>query len=171
MALVNALLMQGDLIVSTKSHQIPLTFLLQEMASLHGLTIKVWNAMTTDEFPGGHAFHRRKSFMKDLIASTTTTSDNNNNNNNKNAHVAAAVQPYLFHMSWTASSVNKVKFWQQMGEWYVAESCRHLATNGDNMTGPCCLAQPLEQCHYRDKPSKHPCKDSPTIDKNGRDWW
>ena len=155
MALVNSLLMQGDLIITTKSHQIPLTFLLQEMASLHGLTIKVWNARTTDEFPGGHAFHRRKSFMRDLIA--------------------GHVQPYLFHMSWTASSVNKVKFWQQMGEWYVADACRSGGggekNENKNAGQSCCLAQPVEQCHYRDKPSKHPCKDSPTIDKNGRDWW
>lgn len=162
MAFVNGLLMQGDAIMSTRSHQIAVTFLLQEMSSLHGLTVKVWNARTTDEFPGGHAFHRRRSFMKDLL------SDDGDEGNNK------AVQPYLFHMSWTASSVNKVKFWQQMGEWYVSESCRYRSGTdaAETMTGPsCCLAQPVEKCHYRDKPSKHPCKDSPTIDKNGSDWW
>jgi hypothetical protein len=30
---------------------------------------------------------------------------------------------------------------------------------------------PTVVCHYRDKPSKIPCPDSPTIDKNGRDFW
>ena len=157
MALINALLLQGDHIITTKSHQIPLTFLLQEMASLHGLIIYVFNARTTDTFPGGHAYHRRRSFMKDLIAGTA--------------------RPYIFHMSWTASKINKVKFYQQLGEWYVADKCINLQDANtfqaleNNVQSDCCLKDPIVTCHYRDKPSKIPCPESPTIDKNGRSFW
>ena len=155
MALINSLLMQGDLIIQTKSHQIPLTFILQEMASLHGLSIYVWNAKTTEEFPGGHAFHRRKDFMRDLIAGN--------------------VKPYIFHMSWTKSKVNKVKFWQQLGEWYVSETCSAVDSSNALQALPadegCCIATPVVTCHYKDKPSKIPCPDSPTIDQKGRTFW
>lgn len=126
------------------------------MASLHGLTIYVFNAKTTSDFPGGHTFHRRKDFMKDMIA--------------------GSAKPYLFHMSWTASKVNKVKFWQQLGEWYVAETCTTVDTADgvrtllDQNKG-CCITTPEVTCHYMDKPSKIPCKESPPIDKNGQSFW
>ena len=160
LAMMNALLMQGHHILTTKSHQIPLTFVLQEMASLHGLSIYIFNARTTDDFPGGHAFHRRRLFMKDFVA--------------------GKVLPYLFHMSWTASKINKVKFYQQLGEWYVTETCSAGWDKSENVQqlltahehkAPCCAAEPVVTCHYQDKPSKIPCKDSPTIDKNGRSFW
>lgn len=155
MALINSLLMQGDLVVQTKSHQIPLTFILQEMASLHGLTIHVWNAKTTSEFPGGHAFHRRKDFMRDLIG--------------------GIAKPYLFHMSWTLNKVNKMRYWQQLGEWYVSDTCSGLDSGEAVQALPadaaCCLVTPIVVCHYKDKPSKVPCPDSPTIDENGRSFW
>ena len=35
----------------------------------------------------------------------------------------------------------------------------------------CCSAKPFVNCHYKDKPSKIPCKDSEPIDKNGRSFW
>lgn len=137
MALINALLLQGDHIITTKSHQIPLTFHLQEMASLHGLTIYIFSR-TTDDFPGGHAYHRRRPFMKDMITG-------------KN------IQPYIFHMSWTESKVNKMKFYQQMGEWFVRDECSAGWSTANDVqalikggTG-CCLAEPVVKCHYRDK--------------------
>ena len=74
----NALLVQGDLVIATKSHQIALVALLSEHASLHGMKTKVLSR-DTDEFPGGHAFHYRRDFMKALFADK--------------------VKPYIFHMS------------------------------------------------------------------------
>ena len=84
----NSFLMAGDLILSTHSHQVPLVALLQEHASMYGLRVKILSR-TEDDFPGGHAFHRRKSFMQDIIA--------------------GAVQPYIMHMSWTKNKDNKIK--------------------------------------------------------------
>ena len=150
------MVMQGDLIIQTKSHQIPLTFILQEMASLHGMTIYIFNAKTTTDFPGGHAYHRRKDFMHDVIAGN--------------------VKPYIFHMSWTKSKVNKVKFYQQLGEWYVSDTCTAVDTSSavqslGAQASSCCVTEPVVTCHFMDKPSKIPCRDSPAIDAHGRSFW
>lgn len=82
-------------------------------------------------------------------------------------------------LSWTTNKNNKLKFFQQMGEWYVHDKCigKKIAEieKADEAVGaliqPCCSAEPLIQCHYKDKPSKIPCKDSPAIDKNGKSFW
>jgi hypothetical protein len=68
---------------------------------------------------------------------------------------------------------------QQMGEWYVHEKCIGKKISEiekeDEQEGaliqPCCSAKPLIQCHYKDKPSKIPCNDSPAIDRNGKSFW
>ena len=88
--------MSGDLVISTKSHQIALVALLSEHSSLHGMKTKVLSR-DTDEFPGGHAFHYRRDFMRDLFA--------------------GKVNPYIFHMSWTLNKDNKQKFFRQIGDW------------------------------------------------------
>lgn len=179
LALINSLLLQGDSIITTKSHQIPLTFVLQEMASLHGLRVKIFDRLS-NQFPGGHAFHRRKDFMKEIIAKKKQTQ-----NGGAAAIATTENDPLIFHMSWTASKINKVKFFQQFGEWYLHDTCiaktapeifaqHHLAKvdeDGTKMQALCCSAEALFQCHYKDKPSRDPCPDSPTIDKKGRSFW
>lgn len=158
----NSLLLAGDLILTTKSHQIPLVALLQEHASMYGLKVKIFSRLEND-FPGGHAYHRRKDFMKDYFA--------------------GHVNPYLFHMSWTKSKINKGKFFEQMGEWYLRDTCaqktaQHIldlpdgtSVNQQSLVEPCCMATSVVKCHFRDKASKIPCNDSPAIDKNGRSFW
>ena len=92
---------------------------------------------------------------------------------------AGEVNPYIFHMSWTLNKDNKLLFFQQIGEWYVEEQCTHKKVDeipgidGDekDLVSACCLAEPVFECHYKDKPSKFPCNDSPPIDKNGRPFW
>jgi hypothetical protein len=150
----NSLLMAGDLILSTKSHQIALIALLNEHTSLYGLQVKVWER-NLEEFPGGYSFHQKREFMKQIVTGTATT-------------------PYIFHMSWTFNKGNKFKFFQQMGEWYLKDTCNghpvseiHGGVTVDN----CCLMEPDVQCHYRDKPSKIPCKEYDPIDKNARSFW
>jgi Nucleotide-diphospho-sugar transferase len=81
----NSLLMSGDLIYATKSHQIALIATLSEFASRYGMKVKVLSR-DTDEFPGGHAYHFRDEFMKLMFQ--------------------GKVQPYLFHMS---------EYWDGMG--------------------------------------------------------
>ena len=89
---------------------------------------------------------------------------------------------------------NKVKFLQQMGQWHVRDVCiaqtrskiaqesggesgdGSVNENGDTTSStmlfePCCLAQPNIVCHYRDKPSKIPCKESDPIDKGRPSFW
>jgi len=88
----------------------------------------------------------------------------------------SAKDTYIFHMSWTNSKSNKIKFLQQMGEWYLEDTCLEgwgqADWSTDKLKGKnCCAAAPVVTCHYRDKPSKIPCKDSPPIDKDARSWW
>lgn len=155
----NSFLMSGDLILSTHSHQVPLVALLSEHASMYGLKVKIF-ARSENDFPGGHAFHRRKQFMKDVMSGVE--------------------KPYIFHMSWTRNKDNKIKFFQQLGEWHVAEPCVQKVVEeitgdkgleGQNLAEKCCVPEPIVTCHYRDKPSKIPCKDKPPIDKNMPSFW
>jgi hypothetical protein len=155
----NSFLMSGDLIFSTHSHQVPLVALLSEHASMYGLTVKIFSR-TENDFPGGHAFHRRKDFMKDIISGVE--------------------KPYIFHMSWTHNKDNKRKFFEQLGEWRVQDQCvqkkaQEIAGSEDiskaDLAPTCCASEPIVHCHYRDKPSKIPCKDSPPIDKGKPSFW
>jgi hypothetical protein len=95
---------------------------------------------------------RKRDFMKDIIEGR--------------AH------PYIFHMSWTHNKENKVKFFQQLGEWYVKEECLVDASGTPSLEAlACCSTEALISCHYRDKPSKFPCKDSPPIDEGKPSFW
>ncbi|KAL7580269.1 hypothetical protein ACA910_013003 [Epithemia clementina (nom. ined.)] len=156
---LNSFLMAGDLVLQSRSHQIPLVALLQEHASMYGLKIKIFSR-DGDTFPGGHAFHRRKTFMKDILEGT--------------AH------PEIFHMSWTKSKDNKKKFFEQMGEWFLQDKCTSKSMHEiypsrpddkTDMVSDCCSLEPRVSCHYRDKPSKIPCKDSPPIDTGAKSFW
>ncbi|KAL7453075.1 hypothetical protein ACHAWC_004763 [Mediolabrus comicus] len=158
--LFTSLLYHSDLIITWDSHQQVLVQLLAEHSSLFGLNVKVFNR-DTDYFPGGWQFHQRKDFMKRLIKGETDS--------------------YIFHMSWTENKDNKLLFLRQLGEWYVNEQC--VGKSADDILGgselpegmplvePCCAAEALFSCHYKDKPSKLPCKESGTIDKSNRSWW
>jgi Nucleotide-diphospho-sugar transferase len=151
---LTSLLMVGDLVLKTDSHQQALIATLNEHVSLYGLKAKVLSR-DTDEFPGGFHFHQHsKAYMRRFFAGEVT--------------------PYIFHMSWTLSKNNKLFFLRQMGEWYVQDACiQHTVEQigGGTVPTTCCAAEPLFSCHYRDKPSLRPCKDSPPIDKGRPSWW
>jgi hypothetical protein len=90
---------------------------------------------------------------------------------------------------WTENKDNKKKFFQQMGNWYLQEKCIATtvekilrkdksinkpagnASKGHLIIEPCCSAEPLISCFYRDKPSIIPCKDSPNLDDGRRSFW
>ena len=177
----NSLLMAGDLIFATYSHQIALIAVLSEHVSLYGLKVKVWNR-NLEEFPGGYTFHERPDLMKKLVK--------------------GEIHPYIFHMSWTENKADKIRYMEQMGEWYLQDTCKRkskteilhaVATaalvegNGNDGGGNngnsiknndnpvdlnyCCAAEPLVKCHYRDKPSIIPCPDAPPIDEDGKSFW
>eukprot|EP00565_Helicotheca_tamesis_P007069 CAMPEP_0185735742 /NCGR_PEP_ID=MMETSP1171-20130828/26112_1 /TAXON_ID=374046 /ORGANISM="Helicotheca tamensis, Strain CCMP826" /LENGTH=198 /DNA_ID=CAMNT_0028406153 /DNA_START=20 /DNA_END=616 /DNA_ORIENTATION=- len=159
--LFTALLYAGDAIKATGSHQQVLVGLLAEHSSLFGLRIKILDKYD-DEFPGGYHYHMDRPFMKRLVDGKANA--------------------LMFHMSWTKNKDNKLKFLQQMGDWFVEEQCIGkkaadiLGKEGEvvesgALLGSCCAAEALVSCHYKDKPSKIPCKDSPPIDKNGPSFW
>jgi hypothetical protein len=158
----SSLLLAGDLILKTDSHQQALIALLSEHVSLYGLTVKIFSR-DEEEFPGGYHYHQATGkYMRAFFDGT--------------------VHPYIFHMSWTLNKDNKLLFLKQMGEWYVQEPCIHkkvdevpgldaASVENNSYISTCCAAEPLISCHYRDKPSKHPCKDSPPIDKGKPSFW
>jgi hypothetical protein len=88
-------------------------------------------------------------------------------------------------MSWTENKTNKKKFFQQLGEWYLNDRCvgkeaREISGAESEEKGKskygilsnhCCSAEPIITCHYRDKPSKIPCPNSPSIDNHGVSFW
>ena len=95
------------------------------------------------------------------------------------------VDPYAFHMCWTQNKVDKLKYLQQMGGWFLQPQCdeasiRSLVKKGGDSTSgqeptdlaaACCSEEPVVTCHFRDKASKHPCKDSPPKDKGRPSFW
>eukprot|EP00584_Thalassiosira_punctigera_P018171 CAMPEP_0172575534 /NCGR_PEP_ID=MMETSP1067-20121228/137261_1 /TAXON_ID=265564 ORGANISM="Thalassiosira punctigera, Strain Tpunct2005C2" /NCGR_SAMPLE_ID=MMETSP1067 /ASSEMBLY_ACC=CAM_ASM_000444 /LENGTH=572 /DNA_ID=CAMNT_0013368185 /DNA_START=288 /DNA_END=2006 /DNA_ORIENTATION=+ len=161
--LFTSLIYHSDLIINWDSHQQVLVQLLAEHSSLFGLGVKVLGR-DTEMFPGGYHYHRNKVFMKNFIERKTET--------------------YIFHMSWTENKDNKLLFLRQLGEWYVTDRCAGktaadilggaaggASTDSTALVEPCCAKEPIFSCHYRDKPSKLPCKSSPPIDGGGRSFW
>lgn len=158
--LFTSLLYHSDLILTWDSHQQVLCQLLAEHSSLFGLNVKVFDR-ETDQFPGGWHFHGKRDFMKKFIKRETDS--------------------YIFHMSYTANKDNKLLFLRQLGEWYLKDQCVEKTASdilgGGNaleknaLVEPCCAAEPIFSCHYRDKPSKLPCTDIDPIDKGGRSFW
>jgi hypothetical protein len=156
---LSALLLSGDLILKV-AHQQALIALISEHVSLYGLRVKVISR-DEDEFPSGYHFHMKSgNYMRALFAGKKA--------------------PYLFHMNWTKNKNYKLRFFEQIGEWYVQEKCVHKRVNEvdgiessrtDGFAQVCCLAEPTFQCHYRDKPSKLPCKDSPPFDTDQNSFW
>ncbi|KAL7545786.1 hypothetical protein ACHAWF_009132 [Thalassiosira exigua] len=159
--LFTSLLYHGAVIRKSKSHQQVLVQLLNEHSSLFGLKVKVFDKFETDEFPGGFHFHQDWDTMHAII------------NGESNA--------YILHMSWTENKVNKLLFFRQMGEWYLEGKCigsdaskllgRDAISDG-GLLDKCCSKEPIFSCHFKDKPSKRPCPDSPRIDpQKGRSFW
>lgn len=107
---------------------------------------------SVDLFPGGFQYQYDHVYMRRLISG--------------DAH------PLIFHMYWTDGKESKVKFLQQFGEWYVQSDCGGGGVIGalDGIKAHCAV-KPVVCCHYRDKPSKIPCLDSPLFDKNGVSFW
>jgi len=147
----------ADQIMQSGSHQSALSAALNEHVSYRGLRVKIF-PRDEDEFPGGYHFHRGKMYMKDMLQGRR--------------------KPYVFHMSWTLNKENKRKFFQQIGDWYVQDKCiegsiETIFAEGEvgDLTTTCCSAEPLLKCHFRDKPSKIPCRKSPMMDKGRRSFW
>lgn len=155
-----SLLYHGAFVRKSKSHQQVLVQILLEHSSLFGTKVKVFDKVETDMFPGGFHYHQDWDTMHNIVSGKSNA--------------------YLLHMSWTENKENKLKFLRQMGEWYVQDQCvghdyiTHIeggqVTDG-SLINQCCSAEPIFSCHFRDKPSKEPCFNSPCIDKRCRQFW
>jgi Nucleotide-diphospho-sugar transferase len=159
----NSLLMAVDATLITSDDQLVINVMLSEHAVRHGLKVKVFPRYEM-EFPGGFNFHDVSPSGKDRMKKVLDETG----------------KAYVFHMSWTASSVDKDFYLQQMGMWHVQEQCVHQpadkllagTSTPAEVTAKCCSAKPLYSCHYRDKPSIKPCPDSPFKDKDvNTPWW
>lgn len=167
------LLYNGALIQAKSSHQAALIAVMNEHASLFGLRVKTLDGT---RFPGGFHYHRRKEQMKDIVRAEQEISKTKTTKTTTDP--ASRTTPWIFHMSWTANKDNKLLFFRQMGWWYLKDRCvdRTLSKialgEGENLTSTCCSGtKPLFSCHYRDKPSAEPCKNSPPIDPGRRSFW
>ena len=155
---LNTLLFSSDIILETDSHQQAMIAVLNEHVSLYGLRLKVISR-DAEDLPGGFQWNMKSGkYMKALFKGEVT--------------------PIIFHMSWTVNKNNKLKYFQQMGTWHVQESC--IAKRRDeilnvsssrDVVSACCSVEPIFKCHYKDKPSVHPCKDSPSIDQGRPSFW
>jgi hypothetical protein len=169
-AFFQAYLAAGDLVLARGNDQVVFNSLICEHSSAYGL--RIWTlSRYNDGFPSGSAYHKRKDYMKRLVA--------------------GEVKPYIFHMSWTAGKVIKVQYLQQMGDWFVRDGCIQKSAEGIMASNEsplsvlrvevqkkdavlmqaCCLPEPEIKCHYRDKPSIIPCKESDRIDPDGVSFW
>ncbi|KAL7531102.1 hypothetical protein ACHAXR_003850 [Thalassiosira sp. AJA248-18] len=159
--LFTSLLYHGAVVRKSKSHQQVLVQLLQEHSSLFGLKVKVFDKLRTDMFPGGFHYHQDWEGMRAIVKGESNA--------------------YILHMSWTENKVNKLLFFRQMGEWYLQDKCigsdASKLIEGDtvsdgSLVDQCCSKEPIFSCHFQDKPSKVPCRDSPKIDaKRGKPFW
>ena len=155
--LLNSVLLSMPSIVSSKSHQKVLINALNENALAYGLRAKVISRESPD-LPCGYQWHRKPKLIQSFLS--------------------GRVKPIIFHMSWTENKDNKIKFFQQMGEWYVNDQCIGKTLNDiqspsgtsseqdvASLSEACCSSSPNFQCHYRDKPSLHDCSTSPALDQ------
>ena len=155
-----SLLYSGDLILQSHSHQQALIQVMTEHASQFGLRAKVLDR-DMQTFPCGWHYHRRPGLMKKIVK--------------------GEVVPEIFHMSFTENKDNKMRYFQQMGKWHVKNSCvakkrgeitQQLDKDDEgSLLEPCCLLEPEIICHYSDKASIIPCRDSPPIDKGQPSFW
>jgi hypothetical protein len=146
----------GDQLQRAASHQQVMGIVLSEHAMHFGLRVKT---MSNDpNFAGGYEYHRDPIVMKKIVTGEIT--------------------PMIFHMCWTYNRDNKLNFMEQMGMWQVDEACKTgskayamLKTGEEFFLDNCCAREPIVTCHFSDKPSIIPCKDSPKIDMTSKPFW
>lgn len=154
----SSMIRHADLILQSGDDQNAMNTVLNDQASFTGLRIKVLNR-NLNNFPGGYHYHSSHRQMKDMIQGKTL--------------------PYMFHMSWTKHKLEKRQFLEQMGDFHVSDKCvgKTATEIAQSMSGSrdvaasCCLAEPAIKCHYRDKPSKIPCQDSPAYETGLPSFW
>lgn len=106
-------------ISATHSHQATLTRHITEAHHVMGLSLSVLDMKL---FPSGIMFHHEKPYVNDVLAYKEL--------------------PYVWHMCWTSSRDDKVKYFKEMGMWFIDDSvdecvngkdmASFLSSNGNN---------------------------------------
>ena len=83
----------------THSHQ---SVLIRHAAEAHhSFGMKIY-LLDRELFPSGQAYHEKKNFIKKIVEHT--------------------YMPYVFHMCWTSNRVDKVKYFKEIGLWYIPDT-------------------------------------------------
>jgi len=95
--MLETLLKSGPSEISvTHSHQAALTRHLTEAHHLAGLHVDILDSLL---FPSGAMYHNNKTFIAEVISHQRL--------------------PVVFHMCWTASRTDKVKYFKELGMWFL----------------------------------------------------
>ena len=155
---LSAVFFSGQMIEATRSHQKAVAAILSDHVSMYGLKGKVISRDTW-ELPTGWHFQIPSNW--EIFREVIISGDNS--------------RAVLFHMSWTNHKREKIEFLQQLGQWYVNQTC--FEAKQDPKTdwstvpyGDCCLPKADFVCDYRDRPSLYPCRGSPRKD-HGKPFW
>ena len=78
------------------------------------------------------------------------------------------------HMNWNDHKGDKRAFLEQMGDWYIQESCVNQSLSDASVgisQDDCCVDKPLVVCHYQDLPSVESCRGSPSFIEGRKSLW
>ena len=122
---VHRLLMSYETILAVRSHQHALIMLLMDVMAKHGLTTQL---LAPADFPQGQVFHHKKALMQEFVD--------------------GGLQPWVFHMCWTASRTDKLRYFKNLALWFLDTKCHEDSWRADragNVThvhdaATCCLA-------------------------------
>ncbi|KAL7565472.1 hypothetical protein ACA910_012211 [Epithemia clementina (nom. ined.)] len=182
LAFFDAVLFSGDMILSTSSQQQAVAAVLAEHVSLYGLRAKVIDR-TTWELPTGWHFHRAVNYPY-MRQTFLPNKDKDLNKNNSSA--------VIFHMSWTSGKLDKIKYFLQLGEWFVNDTCFNATFTKQQQQqqrkqqqqrqssntakakvnySACCLPKAEYKCFFSDKPSLRPCPKYTPKKDGGQSFW
>lgn len=113
-------------IAATRSHQEVLSQLILEEYDLTGLTVKV---LSDREFPQGEVYLHQKVFLRSVLSGSSPA-------------------PYIWHMCWTKNKLDKLRYFKEMGAWYLRDEC----TQSTLKLNP---TLEVEQCCAPDDPELH----------------
>jgi len=120
--LLEALLKSGPSEISvTHSHQAALTRHLTEAHHLAGLRVDILDSLL---FPSGAMYHNNKTFIAEVISHQRL--------------------PVVFHMCWTSSRTDKVKYFKELGMWFLPTDGELGHPNVGSITGEPHLEQPRQ---------------------------
>ena len=109
---------------ATHSHQATFIRYIAETHHLYGLNIKV---VEREMFPSGIMYHHEKKYIEKMLNYT--------------------IIPKVFHMCWTSSREDKVKFFKELGLWFLPENSiclsgsemiEYSSSSSNNIQQLCC---------------------------------